>query len=472
MKRSTVAATIVILLSIAVGGVLGFYFYLNSKNANLDTFGREVVTSGNFGTPSLDTSVTVPGNSSSTQPEIPAEIQPVATTSPIEIPALRHIYKAPVAGMSFFTKDIYATTSALTETVYIANGTTTASTTRILRPEQRKFLGRIDTIEFMDRATGHIYETSSSTLEITKLSNTTVTKIHEALFSTKESVLVRDLMDDSDIIRTRFGVQKLIGATSTDMLLTLQSLPLNITNVAISPNKSKIFYTQKIAPTGVISNLDGKSTVVAFDSPYKEWLLQWPSERTLTITTKPSAFADGFAYKIDANTKVMQKLIGGIKGLTTLMSPNVETLAYSRSEQGSPNLYAMNVKTKDISNLYFRTFPEKCIWSAREKDTLFCAVPEDVAVGDYPDVWYQGRIFFNDSLWKINAKTGETRLLANLNMLSGQSIDVINPMLTPSEDYMMFSNKADLSLWGLRLVEPPKPATATTTATSTAPASR
>jgi hypothetical protein len=472
MKRSTIVAIVVILLSIAVGGVLGFYFYLNSKSADLDTFGREVVNSGNFGSPSLNTSVTVPGNSSTTQPVLPADIQPVATTSPVEIPALRHIYNAPISGMSFFYKDLYATTTALTETVYVANGTSTASTTRIIRPEQRKFLGRIDTIEFMDRATGHIYETSSSTLDIIKLSNTTVPKIQEALFSTKESVLVRDLMDDSDIIRTRFGIQKLTTATSTDMTLMLQDLPLNITNVAISPNKSKIFYTQKISPTGVIANFDGKSNVIAFDSPYKEWLLQWPSERTITITTKPSAFADGFAYKIDVNTKAMQKLIGGIRGLTTLLSPSGEMLAYNNSEQGSPNLYAMNMQTKDISNLYFRTLPEKCIWSQREKDVLYCAVPEDVAIGDYPDVWYQGRIFFNDSLWKINTRTSETRLIANLNRLSGQSIDVINPVLSPSEDYIMFSNKSDLSLWGLRLIEIKKLGTTTATSTATTTPSR
>ncbi len=466
MKRSTIIAIIVILLSISVGGVLGFYFYLNSKNRQLDTFGREVVTSGNFGTPSLNTSVTVPGNSSSTQPDIPAAIQQPATTSPVEIPALRHIYSLPVAGAGFFSKDIYATTSAVTETVFVANGTTTASTTRIIKPQQTKLLGKIDIIEFMDRSNGHIYETSSSTLELKKVSNTTIAKIQEAFFSTKDSVLMRDLVDDSDIIRTRFGVQKMLTATSTDPTMTLQSLPLNIETVAISPSKSKVFYTQKISPTGVISNLDGKSSIIAFDSPYKEWLLQWPTEKTVTITSKPSAFAEGFAYKIDVNTKAMQKIIGGIKGLTTLTSPDGTKVVFSSFSQGSPNIFLLNMQTKAISNLYFRTLPEKCIWSSKEKDMLYCAVPEDVAIGDYPDVWYQGRIFFNDSLWKINTKTSETRLIANLNRLSGESIDVINPALSPSEDYMIFSNKSDLSLWGLRLIEPDR-SPATTTASST-----
>ncbi len=467
MKRSTIVVIIVIVLSVAVGGVLGFYFYLNSKNTQLETFGREVVTNPNFGSAQLDTSVTVPGNSSSTQPDQTPVIQPVATTTPVQIPSLRQIYPLPVAGMSFFTKDIYATSSAITEDVVVANGTTTATSTRIIRPQQTRLVGRIDIMHFMDRATGHIYETSSSTLDLIKVSNTTITKIHEAFLTTKENVLIRDLIDDSDIIRTRFGALRLLTATSSNPTMVLKDLPLNITQTVISPNKSRVFYAQKFGPTGVISNIDGKSTVTVFESPYKEWLLQWPTERTVVITTKPSAFADGFAYKIDVNSKAMQKVLGGYKGLMTLMSPDGTRVAFSASEGSSPNLYSFDVQTREVSNLYFRTMPEKCIWSIREKDILFCAVPEDLAIGDYPDVWYQGRIFFNDSLWKINARTGETRLLANLNALSGQSIDVINPVLSPSEDYMMFSNKADLSLWGLRLVEPAIATTTPSTATST-----
>lgn len=465
MKRSTIVVTVIILLSIAVGGVLGFYFYLNGKSAQLDTFGREIVTSGDFGSPSLNTSVTLPGNSSSTQPTQVPSIQPRATSTQAEVPVLRQIYSLPVAGMSFFTKEIYATSSAITETIVVANGTSTATSTRVIKPQQRLLLGKIDIIEFMDRATGHVYETSSTTLALTKVSNTTITKTQEALFSTRDSVIFRDLIEDSDIIRTRFGALKFATATSTTPMMTLGELPLNITNAVLSPNKSRIFYTQKFFATGMISNADGKSAITAFDSPYKEWLLQWPTEKTLVITSKPSAFADGFSYTIDVNTKSMKKILGGYKGLTTLMSPDGNKVAFSTSNGNSPNLFAYDVQTRETTNLYFRTFPEKCVWSLSEKDVLYCAVPEDLAIGDYPDVWYQGRIFFNDSLWKINLKTKETRLLANLNRMSGQSIDAVSPMISASGDYLLFQNKFDLSLWGLRLISN---STATSTATKTA----
>ncbi len=448
MKRSTIITTIVIVLCIVAGGILGFYFYLNSKSAQLDTFGREVVTGSGFGNPSGTGSVS--GNASTTLEDLPPIIQPTDVV-PFGMPILRQIYGAPVAGMGFFTKDIYATTTPLTETIVVANGTTSATTTRVIRPEQRNLIARVETMQYMDRGNGHIYETASTTLNTLKISNTTYPKIYEALFPSKESVLMRDLAQDTDIIRTRYGILKSMSATSTSPELTIQQLAGNITSIALSPSKSKIFYAQKVTPSGVISNTDGTSQITAFDSPIKEWLVQWPTEKTLVITTKPSANVDGYAYKIDVASKNMQKLLGNIKGLTTLMSPSGEKLLYSESEQGSPNLYSLDIKTGQVTNLFLRTLPEKCVWSAKEKEMLYCAVPNELAITDYPDVWYQGRISFDDSIWRVNAQTAETRLFALIGSLADEPLDVINPMLNPSEDYLMFQNKIDLSLWGLRL---------------------
>lgn len=453
MKRSTVITIIVIFLCIIAGGILGFYFYLNSKSAQLNTFGREVVTGNGFGTLTSNGTSTVSGNASTTQPELPPVAQQSTSTTTPKIPLLRHIHFYPVAGMGYFMKDIFATTTAQTETVTVANGTSTASSTRVVQPAQSKLIARIEVMEYMDRGNGHIYETASTTLGYLKISNTTVPKVYEAFFSAKNSVVLRDLINDSDIIRTRFGTQKLLSATSTDPVLTLQDLPAQITNLTLSPNKSKMFYIQKGSPTGIISNADGSGTVTAFDSPFKEWLVQWPNEKTLVITTKASANVAGYAYKIDVNTKNMQKLIGGIDGLTTLMSPNGEKLLYSKSENGLPNLYSLDIKTGRSTDLYLRTFPEKCVWSTKEAYILYCGVPTDLAITNYPDVWYQGRITFNDTVWRVNAKTSETRLYAVLQTFADEPIDIINPMLNPSEDYLMFQNKADLSLWGLMITK-------------------
>jgi hypothetical protein len=117
------------------------------------------------------------------------------------------------------------------------------------------------------------------------------------------------------------------------------------------------------------------------------------------------------------------------------------------------------------TDLGINTFPEKCVWSTKERGVVFCAIPESMPIGLYPDTWYQGRILFSDNLWKINTVTMEYRVLSLIRESSGEFVDVENIKLSKNEDYLIFRNKIDLSLWGYNLLED---VVATSTATSTA----
>lgn len=469
MKRSTLIAIIVIFISVITGGVLGFYFYLNSKNVEVSNLGRKAVEQqevGSFGNPGVNTSIILPGNASSTLEEQTPEVTATTTPPAPNIPIFRHIYEEPIAGASFFIKDIFATSSAITETVYTANGTSTKATIKVIKPAETRKIGQLETVNFIDRATGHIYETATSTLDLTKTSNTTIPKIYEAMFLTKESLILRGLYEGSDIVKTMYGIQKTISPTSTEKVLTTKELPADLRELVLSPNKTKVLFTQNKGATLSIANIDGTSQITAFDSPFKEWLIQWPKDSFISLTTKPTAFAPGYMYSLNPTTRNLKKVLGGISGLTTLMSPDANKVLYSQSENGSPNLKVFDISKNQTLNLYFRTFPEKCVWSKKTIDIVYCAVPQDIAFGDYPDAWYQGLIFFTDDIWKINTKTGESRLVAKLNSLSDEPIDTINPVLNPSESYMLLSNKIDLSLWGLKLILDEQTATSTATTTS------
>jgi DNA-binding beta-propeller fold protein YncE len=207
-----------------------------------------------------------------------------------------------VAGYSFFIKDIFATSSAITETIYTANGTTTKATTKVLKPAETRKIGQIETMNFVDRATGHIYETATSTLDLTKISNTTIPKIYDASFITKESLILRNLYEGSDIIKTMHAVQKTMSPTTTDKVLTTKELTADLRELALSPNKSKILYTQNKGATLSIANIDGTSQITAFESPFKEWLIQWPKDNIISLTTKPTAFAPGYMYSLNPTT--------------------------------------------------------------------------------------------------------------------------------------------------------------------------
>jgi hypothetical protein len=470
MKRSTTIAIIIVFISIVGGGLLGFYFYINSTSKKEATLGTRVETGGSFGSPRIDNTTTLPGNASSTDtvsaPLITENIQ--AETK--QIPVLRKIFQDPVAGVGFFSKNIFATSSAVTETVLVANGTSTARETSIITPAQTRLVGTVQTIQFVERATGHIYETATSSLTLSKLSNTTIPKIYEAMFISKDSLLLRGLYESTDIVSTRLANLQLATPTSTEKVLVTKEQSRDMLQVALSPTKNKLLSLQKNSPILRISNVDGSSPVTLFDSEFNEWLISWPIERFITLTTKASAFVEGYMYTINTTSRDMQKVIGDKLGLTTLMSPDGKKVLYSESSSGSTYLYTYDLQTKNSRPLFFRTFAEKCIWSNKNADIVFCAVPRNIALGDYPDVWYLGLTSFTDSIWRINIKTGQTNLVAHLDELGGEDIDVVNPQLNSDDSYLTFNNKKDLSLWGLQLTLPSIATSTATTTTSTTPA--
>jgi hypothetical protein len=310
----------------------------------------------------------------------------------------------------------------------------------------------------MERGTAHIYETLATNLNVERLSNTTLTRLQEGFFTNSgNSIIIRDLIGSTDSIRTRLATLSFDTPTSTEQTLKTTDLPVNISQMTRSPDKSQIFSIMTTGTRGILSNTDGGSKSGIFDSPYREWLVQWPNKQTIVLTTKPSGGTAGFAYALNPQTKALSRIMGGINGLTTLVSPDGGKVLYSESESGSMKLFAYDRKTGVSTDMFLRTFPEKCVWSPTEKSIVYCGIPRDIAFNLYPDVWYQGRIVFSDSIWSINVDTLETHQLAIPTDEVGSIIDVINPVLNANGDYLMFQNKIDLSLWGLQVKEQPKP---------------
>lgn len=445
MSRKTTFLVILIVVSLCIGGLTGFYFYSKNKNPEPTILGRNT-TGRTFG--GYD-----PGKVSvSTNQTDEPLIVPEGPEKEPEIQKLRKISSEPVAGADFISIPLYATS-----TLNIEPEDTSRTNGRVIRTQQPKLVGYLDTIRFIERATGHIYETSTSTLKNIRISNTTIPKVYEAFFAENgKSIVLRDLVGSTDVIRTRYGVSSLATTTDSEQTLVTTDLSTGITQLTLSPSKDRMFSILDEGVTGFISKIDGGAKQTLLDIPFREWLVSWPESKTIVVNTKPSGFYPGYAYTINPDNKAFTRILGDINGLTTLMSPDTSKVLYSQSQSGSFTLNILDRKTNEKRFLNVRTFPEKCVWSNTEKDVIFCAVPEDVAFNTYPDVWYQGRISFSDSLWKINVTSGETRLLSKLQDETGEIIDVQSIQVNKNDDYLLFTNKMNLQLWGFMLKEPIK----------------
>ncbi|MEI6042130.1 MAG: hypothetical protein WCQ00_01000 [bacterium] len=462
MSRSKLIISIALILSIALGILVGIYFYTKkTTQGNLPTQTDKTIFGGVGGVrtdlPTDNTNNPQGQTTSGTE-------KPTGTSTP-KATLLRRIAIGPISGDDFVMRDVFATTSnsSTTQTV----GTSTKKQTiKVTVPAKPKLLGQEEKIRYMERGTGRVFEAEATTSTIQRITNSTYTRTVESFFDKKgDNVLFRNLLENTDTIQTRLGTVSLDTPTSTEYSLKTKDFPYNLLSVVTSPEKDSFasyFESKGVGSSINISRFDGTGVFTVYKSPFREWLLSWPNTNTLVLNTKPSTYSPGYAYSINIKTKAFSRITGGQNGLTTLVSPDGLNVLVGESIDGSMKLSILNLKTQSFREIYTRTLPEKCVWSKLEKSVLFCAASESIVYAPYPDAWYQGLVFFDDNVWKINIDTQENKLIAVVKDTVKDGLDITNMILNKNEDYMLLTNKKDLSLWGLQ-IEKPVAVVATTT---------
>lgn len=311
----------------------------------------------------------------------------------------------------------------------------------------------IQSVRFIERATGRVYETSLPSFETKRLTNTTIPKIYEAYWTEAGNSFVgRYLSDDNETVKN-FSA-KIISAVTSTGSGTLKSSPISaeINSLAISPSGTKIFSIQPAGNgvSGVISNPDSTKATSIFDSPASEWLAFWPKSDTIILATKPSASSMGYSFSLNATTGKLSSLVGAT-GLTVLPSPDASKILYSETNQGVPFMSIYTAKTASSVSLSNAGLPEKCVWTS-DSARIYCGISATIKKSAYPDNWYKGVVSFEDDVYEISPKTGIGRKIGDLKSLaSSQKIDIQNPQISPDGNYFIFTNKNDLTLWVLKI---------------------
>ncbi len=307
-------------------------------------------------------------------------------------------------------------------------------------------------VRYIDTATGNVMEIPPAGGETKRLTNTTIPKVYEALWNkTGNGVILRYLKDDTDIIQT-YSARLKSGTSGAEGELQGTFLPNDIIDLTLSPNTDEVFYIreEKSGTVGIRSLFSGSGRSEIWRSPTREWLTSWPTTNSLFLTTKASVLARGMAVRVDRSSGAEEVLLREVFGLTTLPGPKARKVLYSESTGSGINLYIHDISKKSSELLSLATFPEKCVWSLDEKDAL-CGVPTFIREGSYPDSWYQGVVSFSDSVWSISAENGASTLVSDLSETADRPLDLIRPILSVDEKFLIFINKTDGTLWSLQL---------------------
>ncbi len=283
--------------------------------------------------------------------------------------------------------------------------------------------GTTTIVRFVEKGTGNVYEARSNSLEVKRLTNTTIPKIIRAVWLTNGSgFLAQTLLPENEIVETSFvaltpnqnGAEVLTPFTTK-----ISKLPTGIKEILVSGDSTKIlYYTTSNSSAFYLSNPDGTGAKMIFGHPLTEWLLRyWKNTSSVVLQTKEASGLPTYFYELNTANGSLTK--------------------------------TDNPMTKIVQNLY--TLTEKCALPIADDSFVFCAVPDSLPSGTYPDDWYKGTAPTSDSITKIDTEHGVFYNNLNLSSETGQKIDVTEIKISKDKQHLIFKNKIDGYLWLLRL---------------------
>jgi len=330
-------------------------------------------------------------------------------------------------------------------------------------------------VRYVERATGHLYEIDTTLSQKNRISNTTIPKVENIAWGSAGNSFILRYAKDGAIQSFSATVSSSTGTTTNDgslAELTGNYLDPNIGSFLFSPKFDQTFFT-KTDSEGIkawVANTKKTSQSLVWQFGTTEWLFSWPSDDTITATTKASNGILGYMIEINPKTKKVTSLLSGVFGLTTLTNNKTGWVLYSTASGQDMSLNIYDQRNKTTTSLISKTLPEKCVWT-QKTIRIYCAIPKDTFNSKLPDDWYKGVVSFSDSLWLYDSREGwGTDQIADIESLAGEAIDVENPQINADDTLLVFMNKKDLSLWALKLDPNKQIATpGEPTATSTQP---
>lgn len=310
-------------------------------------------------------------------------------------------------------------------------------------------------VRYVDRATGNVFEISPDGGAAKRITNTTIPKIYEAFFAKSgASLIARYLKEDNETIETFSGTVK-TKSGSPEGDLTGSFFPANIKALALSPEGNRVFYLREEngGAVGIAATLSGAAKTEVFRSPLREWNAAWPKTDTIVLTSKPSALAEGVVQFLNPETGGVTPVLSRLRGLTALADGSAEKILYSWSQNTGLSASIFERKSRAQTGLPIPTLPEKCVFAGGTGERLYCGVPRFLPAASYPDAWYQGVISFEDEIWTFETTSGIPRLIMDISEEANSPLDAVSLALSSDEQYLIFTNKTDGTLWSLRLQE-------------------
>lgn len=387
---------VVILLFIAAGAFAYWYFNQKPESGGLETGGGtfpELGDTGGFGTGEIGEGDGVLGDFGAGE----------------EGPRLRQLTTEPVAGAVIFSR------------------------------------GGETLVRWAERGTGHFFEEGVDEQTPKRISNQTIPEIGEALWRPDGfGVIVRYAKEVGGTPSLESFYASVGVAAKEGDTLRASFLPRNVRTLAFSPTGNTLFYLAENSggASGILSGPDGSKKSTLIELPLKDLSAFWNSNDRVFLATRASASVVGRLFSLGTQGGTLEHLVEG-RGLTALPNRTGALVLLGRS---GGDFSVFDRARADETPLGIQTLADKCVWGRKERTKAWCAVP-DAFPNTLPDAWYQGAVSTDDSFWMIDGEDGRASVLSLPTEALREEFDAFNLNISPDDQYLIFQNKKDLTLW-------------------------
>ena len=315
-------------------------------------------------------------------------------------------------------------------------------------------------IRFTSRINGHVFDTPLATMgDEVNVSSKTILRIGNAKWSRNGSSTISRYFDEGGTQMFAY-INYAVYGTSTGGVppveFTGRPMVETIQDVALSPQGNELFYlvTNKEGSIGYIENVITGARVQIWKSLLRNLIVSWETQNRILVYSNPSSYAEGAVWSINPTTKSTSIVLANNIALAAKTNTSGTKILYSLEEEGNTifSLRVLDLGTGEITHLPLATLVEKCSWGPVSK-YVYCAIPREEIHGKFLEDWYMGLTSTDDVLWRLDTGTGVVKKLFDPVEATEEKFDIVDIVVSPQEEYILFKTRVNNVLWALKLPE-------------------
>lgn len=289
---------------------------------------------------------------------------------------------------------------------------------------------------------GHLVAASFTGGQEETISNTTILNITDVVWSPdrKRAVVT---YQDGELLK-KFVTE----ATSTPKV---SFLPQESHSPAWSPDSRALFWMTRQDKNYTLTSAspDGRTPKSrGFTTPIPDLLLAMLTPEKAALVPKTASISETPILVLNIKTLVQNTVTSGF-GMTTINDngPKTELIAYGSTNKlgAMQNIHTLDIQSGKDTEWALKTLTEKCVFSDGS-EKFFCAVPQEIPARDMPEAWYQGRISFSDTFFRVDLKTNKAE-----QIFGASGLDAVSLTVSADNRYLFFVDKKIGFLYSLAL---------------------